>query len=351
MPVHPPRAHRGTATTLADVARSAGVSVSTAGRVLRDDGWPVEEALKRRVLAAAEELSYVRNAMARTLRGGAPALVGLVIGNMLDPYYGEIGEAVTRYSETSNKMPVMVCNMQRDPKLELEYCKRLWEHRVAGLILAGGGFDQFTYREELATLLERMERSGVVVTTLSPRELAPAAGFHVDNVQVGRLAASELLVHGHRRLGLVVGPIHNRVLQQRVDGAMARCAEAGIECHLAETDSFGPAWIARTVAQLFEAHPDITGIVAASGVTSLNATHAVTATGRSVPGDVSVIGVGGEAIAQWCIPEITRVDLALDVCGRAALDYIAARVNGATSTADFSLEPRIVSGGSVAALG
>jgi LacI family transcriptional regulator len=345
------RIPRKAAATLADVARAAGVSVSTAGRVLRDDGWPVEEALKRRVLAAAEQVSYVRNAMARTLRGGVSApLVGLVIGNMLDPYYGEIGEAVTRYSELTNKMPVMVCNMQRDPRLELEYCQRLWEHRVAGLILAGGGFDQFTHRDELATLLERMERSGVVVTTLSPRELEPAAGFHVDNVQVGRLAASELLAHGHRRLGLVVGPIHNRVLQQRVDGAMARCAEAGIECHLAETDSFGPAWIARTVAQLFEAHPDITGIVAASGVTSLNATHAVTATGRSVPGDVSVIGVGGEAIAQWCIPEITRVDLALDVCGKAALDYIAARVNGAESAADFFLEPHIVTGGSVATL-
>jgi DNA-binding LacI/PurR family transcriptional regulator len=70
-----------------------------------------------------------------------------------------------------------------------------------------------------------------------------------------------------------------------------------------------------------------------------------------VPGDVSVIGVGGEAIAQWSQPEITRVDLALDVCGRAALDYIAARVNGADKPADFFLEPRIVSGGSVATLG
>ena len=80
--------------TLADVARLAGVSVSTAGRVLRQQDWPVDQAMKERVLAAAAELSYVPNLMARTLRAGGPAMVGLVVGNMLDPYYGEIAEVV-----------------------------------------------------------------------------------------------------------------------------------------------------------------------------------------------------------------------------------------------------------------
>jgi LacI family transcriptional regulator len=325
--------------TLADVARVAKVSVSTAGRALRDDGWPVEETLKRRVLAAAEELSYVRNATARTLRGGAPPLIGLVIGNMLDPYYGEIGEAVTGYAEFTTKMPVMVCNMQRDPRRE---------HRVAGLILAGGGFDQFTHRDALVSLVGRMQRSGVEVVTLSPRELG-APGFHVDNVQVGRLAAAELQAHGHRRIGILVGPLHNRVLQQRVNSAIEHCRGAGIECHLAETDDFGPSWIVQATAKMFGDHPGITGVIAASGVTSLHAVQAVAATGRSVPADVSVIGVGGDAIAQWCVPEITHVDLALGACARAALDQIAARVKGEAAPAPFSQEVRIVRGRSVAA--
>lgn len=326
----------------------AGVSISTAGRALRDDGWPVEESLKRRVLAAAEQLSYVRNAMARTLRGGSSRLIGLVIGNMLDPYYGEIGETVTGYSELTKKMPVMVCNMQRDPQLELEYCQRLWEHRVAGLILAGGGFDQFTHCDALAALVERMQRSGVVVATLSPRKL-DAPGFHVDNVEVGRLAAVELLAYGHRNIGILVGPLHNMVLQQRVSGAMEHCEQAGSVCHLAETDDFGPTWIMRATAQMFAAHPDITGVIAASGLTSIHAAQAVAATGRSVPTDVSIIGVGGDALAQWCVSEITHVDLALGTCARAAVDYIAAHFGGTPAPPDFFLKPRIVHGRSVTA--
>ncbi|MCS0502181.1 LacI family DNA-binding transcriptional regulator [Ancylobacter mangrovi] len=333
------------APTLADVAALAGVSVSTAGRVLRDQGWPVEESLKERVRAAAIELGYVPNVMARTLRAGAPALVGLVIGNMLDPYYGEIAETVTCYSETTSRMLTMVCNMQRDPRLELDYCRRLWEHRVAGLILAGGGFDQFTYHDDLALLVEKMERSGVIVTTLSPRDLESPA-FHTDNVEAGRCAARELIAVGHREIGILVGPIRNRVLTQRVAGITAACEEAGLSVHLVETE-FGASWVAPAIAQMFEQRPTITAIVAASGVTSINVIRAVMATGRSVPEDISVIGIGGRAIGEWGA-HMTRVDLGLETCGRAALDYIAARVEGRPTAPAFRLEPTIAGGGSVA---
>lgn len=344
----PQLGRRQRSPTLADVAAAAGVSVSTAGRVLRDEGWPVEESLKERVRVAADQLGYVPNVMARTLRAGAPALVGLVIGNMLDPYYGEIAEAVTCYSEQTSRMLTMVCNMQRDPRLELDYCRRLWEHRVAGLILAGGGFDQFTHYDELALLVDKLERGGVVVTTLSPRDL-DVASFHMDNVDVGRRAARELTAHGHRDIGVLVGPIRNRVLRQRIEGIAEFCETIGIGFHLVETE-FGPSWVAPAITQMFRDRPSITGIIAASGVTSINVVHAVTATGRSVPRDVSVVGIGGKAISEWGTPKVTRVDLALETCGKAALDYIAARVHGLPPPAAFSLIPEIVNGDSVAAV-
>lgn len=343
----PPLRRRPRSPTLANVAAAAGVSVSTAGRVLRDQGWPVEESLKERVRLAASELGYVPNLMARTLRAGAPALVGLVIGNMLDPYYGEIAEAVTCYSEANSHMLTMVCNMQRDPQLELDYCRRLWEHRVAGLILAGGGFDQFTYQAELAQLVEKMERSGVVVATLSPRDL-DIPSFHVDNVEVGRRAARELISMGHRSIGILVGPIRNRVLTQRITGITEICAEEGVATYLAVTE-FGAPWVAPAIAQMFEERPSITAVIAASGVTSINVVGAVTATGRTVPHDISVIGIGGKAISEWATPQVSRVDLGLEICGRAALDHIVARVEGDRRAPDFYLEPVVVGGETIAA--
>jgi LacI family transcriptional regulator len=332
--------------TLVDVANAAGVSISTAGRVLRDDGWPVEEALKERVLAAAAELSYVPNIMARNLRGGGPALVGLVIGNMLDPYYGEIGETVTRHSETTSQMLVMVCNMQRDPKLELKYCRRLWEHRVSGLILAGGGFDQLSHFDQLSALIAQMEKSGVVVTTLSPRDLA-APCFSVDNFEVGRMAAAELISHGHRHAGVLVGPIQNQVLRRRLDGMKQAFEDADAEYEVVET-GLGPSWSGTAISEMFDRNPRITGVVAASSMMSINVVNAIEQTGRSVPDDVSVVGVGGGALWEWNIPRLTHIDLCLDICGKAALDYIATRVGGSDAPSEFTQPPLIVDRQSVA---
>ena len=231
-------ARRAGSPTLVDVAREAGVSVSTAGRVLSDGGWPVDAELKERVLAAADRLSYVPNLLARTLRAGRPALVGLVVGNMLDPYYGEIAEAITRHAEASSTMLAMVCNMQRDPVLELKYCRQLWEHRVSGLILAGGGFDQITHHDKLVTILDQMVRSGVVVTTLSPRGI-DAPVFSVDNEMVGKMAACELLEHGHRHIGITVGRILNDVRKKRLRGMTAAIQEAGARYYIAEPEEDG----------------------------------------------------------------------------------------------------------------
>jgi LacI family transcriptional regulator len=337
---------RSASPTLADVATAADVSVSTAGRVLRDQGWPVEAKLRERVLAAANELGYVPNVMARSFRTGAPALVGLVTGNMLDPYYGEIGEAVTRYAESTSKMLVMVCNMQRDPKLEIDYCRRLWEHRVAGLILTGGGFDQFTHSDEFGKLLAQMERGRVTVVTLTPRG-TPLPTFCVDNEKAGAMAAEELIRHGHRRIGTIVGPIVNRVLQLRISGITQKCEAAGVVHHLVET-GFGVERINAGTADMLAAHPDITGVIAASGRTSTKAVSAIRLTGRSVPDDISVVGIGGEAIAQWNTLPLTRVDLALEACGQAALDYIASNVSGRAVPQEFHREPTIVPGETVA---
>jgi LacI family transcriptional regulator len=219
---------------------------------------------------------------------------------------------------------------------------------IAGLILAGGGFNQLRYQPELSELLGRMARSGVVITTLSPRDVG-AATFCVDNSAVGRMAASELVAHGHRKIGVLVGPVHSLVLRQRMEGMRAVFDAERVKYHIMETELRQEAIFAAAKA-LFEAHPEITAIVAMSSAVSVNAIRAVNATGRSVPGDVSVIGIGGGALAGWSTPQLTRIDLALDVSGRAALDFIAAKVAGENPPEGLVHQPQIVRATSVAQL-
>jgi LacI family transcriptional regulator len=339
---------RGGSPTLVDVAREAGVSVSTAGRALRDGGWPVDALLKERVHVAAARLGYVPNMLARTLRAGAPALVGLVVGNMLDPYYGEIAQAVTRHAEASHTMLAMVCNMQRDPVLELKYCRQLWEHRVAGLILPGGGFDQTSHHDEFASILGQMARGGVVVTLLSPRNI-DAPVFCVDNELVGQMAAAELIVHGHRCIGIASGRTFNELRKQRLRGMIAALDEAGATYHVAQADSDEEPSAA--VAALLRDNPDITGIIASSHMISMHVVNAVRKVGRSVPSDVSIVAIGSARLAEWSTPRLTHIDLNLEMCGRAALDYIAAKVAGEAREIAPLGSPRLIRGESIIDVG
>jgi LacI family transcriptional regulator len=335
----------GAAPTLADVARRAEVSVSTAARVLRNPDTTVDPALAARVRVAAEELRYVPNVLARTLRGGGPTMVGLIVGDMLDPYYGAIAESITEAAESEHSMVAIVSNMQRSPELELKHCQQLWGHRVSGLILAGGGFDQWTHAAEFERVVNQIRSSGVAVVSLSPRGV-DLPTFCVDNVRVGGLMAQALVSAGHRRIGVLVGPPRSEVTQQRLRGAVEVVAAAGGE-HVVEHGDYSSEGGARLVGKVLADHPELTGFVVGTDTMAIGVIAGLKAAGLRVPADVSVVSTGNTHMAGWSSPPLTTVDVRLADCGRAALSYVAAHVGGAKRPAVRALVPRLVAGGSV----
>ncbi|MGE0797577.1 MAG: LacI family DNA-binding transcriptional regulator [Lautropia sp.] len=346
----PSIAPSGTRTpTLRDVAQAAGVSISTAGRVLRDADYPIGPALRARVMEAAERLGYVPNALARTLRAGASATVGLIVGDMQDPYFGEIAEAITQHAESAHSTLAIVCNMQRDPLLELKYCQRLWENRVGGLILAGGGFDQWSHLGQLSALLRQMDRAGVAIATLSPRQLALAQTFCADNELAGAMMARHLVENGHRRVGVMLGPPQGEVTQQRLRGVTRVLTGAGARFHVIHS-LYTPQAGADGVRTLLEGDPELTGFIVGSSTMALGVCERLGQLGRSVPDAASVISIGNGFTAKWSVPRLTTVDVRLADWGRLALDYVVTRAAGGSPAGAADLPPRLVVGQSVASL-
>lgn len=319
--------------------------MSTAARVLSSSTYPVDDGMRQMVLAAADELGYVPNMLARSLRGGAPTTVGLVIGDILDPYYGEIASVITTQSEAAHSMLAIVCNMQRDPALEIRYCRQLWGHRVAGLILAGGAFDQRSHFAELSQLLPQIRRSGVVVTTLSPRGL-DIDGFYVDNREAGAQAAAEIVRLGHKKVGVILGLATNEVNQLRLAGTADVLSRAGVEFHIVNT-GYSPDFGSQAMNELMNAFPDVTAVIGGSYRIAMSAVSWLEGKGRSIPADVSVIGIG--SVKAWRLDSrrLTTVDLQLGECGAAALDFIAHKVKGDETPAPRAFRPKLVAGDTV----
>jgi LacI family transcriptional regulator, galactose operon repressor len=334
-------------TTIADVAREAGVSVSTAARVLRGSSYPVAEALSKRVHDAALRLGYVPNLLARNLRsaGRGTGALGLIVGDMREPYYGEIAAVVTAEAFAASSLAV-VANMHRDPVLEIGQCRKLWEHRINGLILAGGGFDQMTYAGELKALIASLQRSGVVVVSLSERNL-DLPRFSADNEAVGRLLAEEALRLGHARIGIAAGPAGSYVTQARLRGIRSVLAPAGIAPRLVHT-VFSREGALRAAEELMTVSPDLTMILATSDTLAIGTSAWLQAKGLRVPNDISVLGSGNTSHCQIASPAMSSVDIALEACCRAAVRYIVARWAGETPEVPAFFPSRVMTRSSTA---
>lgn len=338
----------GQQATLNDVAREARVSVSTAARVLRDSKYPVAPELQKRVRDAAERLRYVPNLLAKKLRGGEHPSLGLIVGNMGDPYFGQIAQAVSLAARKRSLM-AMVANMQRDPQQELTMIRELWEHRVNGIIMAGGGFDQQTYKSELAALVKQLTRSGITVVSLAERGISMPV-FSVDNEAVGALLARHAVEQGHREIGISTGPANSHVTPQRLRGIKKVLADAGIRPTSVHA-SFGIPGGMEAQEKLLAENPKITMIIANADTLGVGIVHGLTARGIRVPDDISVIGAGNTAYAEICTPRLVTADVCLAQCCDAAVEYVHEVIAGGTPKIPEAPQPMLIEGGSVRNLG
>ncbi len=330
--------------SVVEVAARAGVSVSTAARVLRGSPYPVSDECSARVRQAAAELGYAPNVLARSFRSGYQASVGLIVGDMLDPYFGTISEAVT-VRATNAALVALVCNTQRDPALEIELCQRLLAYRVAGLILASGGSSQPPLRQAFADTVARLTEAGIVVLALAPRGPAvPSIG--VDNGEVGELIGRRLLQAGHRQVGVIAGPADNLTQQERLRGLRSALGEAGVQpvvVHLEFSVAAGAAGVDRLLAK----EAGLTAVVGGSDAVAFGAVQRLGERGLRVPGDVSAVGIGHTTLASLATPPLATVDVRLAEAANAAVDLIVARLQGGQNVELPAFKPRFVEGQSL----
>src|ERR687887_1937803 len=104
--------------SLADISRRAGVPIATASRVLNGSSHPVSEATRPRVLAAAEELGYRPSELARALVKRTSRIVGVIVGDIVDPYFAEIARGVDDVAGPPGHL-TMGCNAERRPAAPL----------------------------------------------------------------------------------------------------------------------------------------------------------------------------------------------------------------------------------------
>lgn len=334
--------------SITDVAQRAGVSITTVSRVINNVDYPVSPEARERVMAAVRELNYTPNLSAQYLRKSFNNVIGLIVRDIANPYFGEIGKAVT---ETAMQMGYLsfVCNTGRDPKEELRIQELLWQHRVQGIILAGGGMNTPEHVDILQKQIERWHDQRFVIVSVAPQAL-PVRLVSVDYVHVAHMMTSYLMAKGHRSIGFITGRPDVVTCQYHIQGYKKALHQQNIEfdgryvVHQDFTETGGY----RGLMELLSREHGITAVCTGSDIIATGALQAAQHRNMGVPRDLSIIGIGDLPQARYTSPPLTTVEVPRYEMGRKAAEII---LSGELDTkSDVVFQPHIVERSSVSEL-
>ena len=321
-------------SSLADVARRAGVSIATASRALNGSRHPVSTELRERILRAAEEVGYRPSAVARALVTRRSRIIAVIVGDIVDPYFAEITRGVEDHANRAGYLTI-VCNADRSPDAELAYVRVMRDYAAEGIVFAGGGYTIGEGADALAEMVTEAVEEGTAVLTLAPRGFTGPM-IAVDN----RAAAADLTTYlaglGHRRIAFVRGPAGLSTGDLRRDGFRAAMHSAGLEPELEfEGDFDHESGHAAAMRMMAAGLPD--AVVGANDESAVGVLLAFRQAGVDVPGQVSVAGIGDTRTARFV--DLTTVSIPLYELGAMAARRITA---GDTTTGEVILTHRLV---------
>ncbi|KZE88632.1 LacI family DNA-binding transcriptional regulator [Microbacterium sp. TNHR37B] len=332
----------GRTATLSDVARRAGVSIATASKALngRED---VAAATRRRVEAAATELAFVPNPMARGLLAGRTGTVGLLTSDL----EGRFMLPILMGAEDAfgaGQVNVFLCDARGDAIREQHHLKALLSRRVDGIIVVGRQTDP---RPSLG-----QELPVPVVYAYAPSDDPRDLSLTPDNEAGGRMAIEHLLACGRTRIAHISGDPAYAAAQDRLAGAQAALADAGLE--LVGDPMFSEwseHWGRDAAALLLDRHPEIDGIFCGSDQLARGVLDTARDLGRRVPDDLAVVGYDNwEVLSTGSRPELTSVDANLQQLGRLAAQRVFDAIDGVDTGSGVSHVPvRLVIRGSTIA--
>ncbi len=316
---------RGPSPTLDEVAELAGVSRATVSRVVNDSPRVSPEA-RRAVEAAIAELRYVPNPAARSLVTRRTDTIALLLSEsntqvFSDPFFARVVRELSgALADTDMNLVLLTA---RDEREQAKVGRYVRQGHVDGVILMSLHRDD-TLPDVLADARVPLVLSG------RPLDGRRVCYVDADNAGGARAATEHLLAGGRRRVATVTGPRDMIAGIDRSEGYREALAHAGLAeaPELVAEGDFTEAGGARAMAALLQQAPDLDAVFVASDPMAVGALRTLREAGRSVPGDVAVVGFDDAAEAATCDPPLTTVAQPLGEMTRLMTELLMRQVEG-----------------------
>jgi LacI family transcriptional regulator len=330
----------GPKATLQDVADRAGVSLTTASRVLSNGPRQVAPRLAERVRAAVAELGYTANLQARAVATGQSTLVGVVVHDIADPYFSSIAAGLIEVA-AARRLLVAMSSTPAAETAEREYVALMRAQRARAVVLIGSRTDDAAAREELRAEIAAFTRSGGRAVSVG-QDLLGVDTILPENAAGAQALARALAALGHRRFAVLAGPRGLLTARDRLDGFRAGLAAwpAPLEetrvVHGAFSRDGGYEAMSAILAA-GEPLPDC--VFAVTDVMAMGALARLRAGGLAVPADIALAGFDDIGTLRDVYPPLTTVRLPLKRMGEMAANLVLSDASDAAPAQDA---PRVI---------
>jgi LacI family transcriptional regulator len=307
--------------TLEEVAKAAGVSVTTASRVLTANKHPVRAATRQRVLSAAQRLHYRPNLLARSMRTERTHTIGIIAEDLLSPFTPPIIRGIQDFLKGIDYLALIV-NTDSATEVEQSAISTLLSRAVEGIIFVEldhlAGTDELTASQKPFMFVHRLFGASITNSVVPDDELGT------------RMAIEHLLSLGHRRIAHIAGPQGWHSARRRLESYRETLTVHGLPFEPALMVESDWTYQGGVVAaqQLLNATPPPTALYVANDMMALGAINAMQQRGLQVPADLAVVGYDNSEFSRILRPTLTTVSLPAYQMGLHAAELLWMKLQG-----------------------
>lgn len=302
------------------VSKAARVSPSTVSRYFNHPEL-VKLATRRRIETAVRKQGYIRNRAAQTIHGIRSGTIGVIVPTLDHAIFAEVVQAFSD-TVTEHGFTILLASHGYSQKREYDILRKLLEHRVDGVVLTGLDHDEAVFQ-----LIESQDVPSVLMWNYSDTARYPSIGS--DNDLAGQMIAEHVLSLGHKDIVCMFPPtLGNDRAGARRASVMRTLIAAGV--------TVPDAWQLETVYSISASKRDTlellqhpkrpTAIICGNDVLATGAIYGATASGLSVPGDISIVGIGDFKGSAEIEPPLTTIRIPAKRIGREAGTALAAAI-------------------------
>lgn len=320
--------------TIKDVAKLAGVSISTVSRTLSNKIF-VEEETRQKVLKAVKELGYKPNMMAKGLKEGKTRTLALLIPDINSLFYPMLMKSIEKYA-TEKNYTLILYNNDEDIFREKRNLEMLKNRYVDGVIC-------MSVSDEITHILDAVKEDKLPVVLVNRYFEEDVSCITIDNQYGGYLATKYLLENGHRKISCMFGDLSNQRFRERYEGCKQAMEEFGVHDYnnyfIFGVDSIEEAY-SKTV-EILNMEDKPTAFFASIDILTMGIYSGINQCGMSIPENISVVGYDNLFITQYMIPPLTTYDTRIDELAKESVDCLLRQIEGENQD---GIEKRVLKG-------